>query len=80
MGQNHLRALSETERQIVKLTAQDAQELVDALKEHQAVIAEEKRMDREYPMGTCNAEDAWRDFFKRKNASDTNLRRLANKF
>lgn len=52
-------------------------ELLDAIKEHQAVIAEEKRMEQEYPMGTCNAEDAWRDFFKRKDKSDQTLARLA---
>jgi hypothetical protein len=54
-----------------------ARELLRAIKEHVAIQKEEKRMRKEYPMGSCNAEDAWRDFGRREEASAENLRRLA---
>jgi len=54
-----------------------AKELLAAIKEHVAIEKEEKRMLKEYPAGTCNAEDAWRDFCNKEEASTVNLRRLA---
>ena len=51
-------------------------ELLDAIVEHFACADEEKRMEKEYPMGTCNAEDAWRDFFRRKERSDSNMKNM----
>ena len=51
-------------------------ELLDAIVEHINCGKEEKKMEKEYPMGSCNAEDAWSDFFKRKEKSDSNLRNL----
>lgn len=54
-----------------------AQELLSAVKEHVAIQKEERRMRKDYPPGTCNAEDAWRDFGRREEKSATNLRRLA---
>ena len=53
------------------------QELLSAVKEHVAIQKEEARMRKDYPSGTCNAEDAWRDFCDREEKSATNLRRLA---
>lgn len=44
-------------------------ELVGALVGIFEIIKEEKRMKREYPAGTCNAEDAWRDFSRDEEAA-----------
>lgn len=53
------------------------EELLAAVKEHVAVLKLEKWMQKEYPPGTCNAEDAWRDFGRRERVSQANLARLA---
>ena len=54
-----------------------AKELLSAIKEHVAIQKEETRMEKDYPAGTCNAEDAWHDFGEREEKSSVNLRRLA---
>jgi hypothetical protein len=54
-----------------------AKELLSAIKEYVAVLEEEKWMLRNYPAGTCNAEDAWEDFGNRQEKSETNLQRLS---
>lgn len=46
--------------------AADLADAVELLREEDAIAAEEKRLVKEYPAGTCNAEDAWSDFMKRE--------------
>lgn len=53
------------------------EELLKAVKEHVAIQKEEQQLRKVYPAGTCNAEDAWRDFGNRERASEENLKRLA---
>lgn len=38
--------------------------LVKALEGIFKIMKEQKRMNRDYPAGTCNAEDAWKEFSK----------------
>jgi len=53
------------------------EELLAAIKECVAVMKDEVQTKKKYPPGTCNAEDAWRDFGNRERASIENLYRLA---
>lgn len=43
------------------------EEARDALKGIFDIIKDEKRMQKQYPAGTCNAEDAWSEFSKQEN-------------
>jgi hypothetical protein len=44
--------------------------MLAALQEHVAIRKEQPRLLKEYPPGTCNAEDAWSAFGKRKEANE----------
>jgi hypothetical protein len=49
-----------------------------ALKAYLAVLDDRPRMDQEYPAGTCNAEDAWRDYDAREKAAMARIRELVS--
>lgn len=48
--------------------------LLSAAKAVAGLDAEEARMRKEYPAGTCNSEDAWRDFGKEHHKAWKDLR------
>lgn len=52
----------------------------ELLREEDAIAAAEKRLAKEYPAGSCNAEDAWSDHDKRvrefKERRDAFLREI----
>lgn len=47
-----------------------------AMQEYLAVLDDRGRMEREYPAGTCNADDAWRDYDAREKAAMARIREL----
>lgn len=59
--------------------ADQIERLLAALEEHFAVIADEERMEKEYPSpAVCNGEDAWAEFGERKVNAEMELRKACD--
>ena len=61
---------------IMKSTQSKYKALRQALRQALALEKEEERMRKDYPPGTCNAEDAWSDYYKEVEANKKLLRKL----
>jgi len=48
--------------------------LVEAIDDFLSLKDEEARMQKKYPCGVCNAEDAWRDFGRHEDEVRENLK------
>lgn len=48
--------------------------LTDLVRAYFKVKDDEPRMRREYPAGTCNAEDAWREYADKRDEAEAALR------